>query len=252
MSVECKCCILVTASRSHSHQFENTNSCPNDIYDQFVIEFWIPFIKYVKITHPEIKVFLIYGNQITNQDNIFEEIKDNIIFTNVEEDEQQKNFILKLFEGFKFVRTVYPDCKTIFKTNLSNFFLIDSFIKIVNYLNSKKQVYAGYLGGDSNFSFCSGAGFFLSIDLVDYILNSDILSTTHIDDVAYGHCLIEFPRIGLPRLDLVYMTKLLSEDELLQLAQIIKTYGLFHVRTRNYNREIDIQVVKFLTKYFYS
>ena len=252
MDSDCKCCILVAASKIHSHQFDKTTFCPNNLYDQFVVEFWIPFIKYVNIKHSEIKILLIYGKQVKKNDDIFQEIKDNIMITDIEEDEDQKNYILKLIQGFKYVRNVYPNCKLIFKTNLSNFIEINSFINIVEYFNFKPQVYAGYLGGDSNFSFCSGAGFFLSIDLVDYILKSDILSTKYIDDVAYGHCLVQFPRIRLPRLDVVCRNTFLSDSELTQLVKSIQTNRHFHVRTRNYNREIDIQVIKFLTKYFYS
>ena len=110
----------------------------------------------------------------------------------------------------------------------------------------KNNVYAGVNGGWG----VSGAGFWLSKDNIEFILNNlSRLNFKKIDDVAIGELLRDKPKIKLNRYDIDYVHPQRHCLSLNELLKEIKDH--YHIRLKNKNRMDDIKVCKMLTKYFY-
>jgi hypothetical protein len=228
--------ILVIASRG-------------DIYDKFIFEYWIPMIKYANKNYNNIKIFLLFGNG--SKINDLEEIKNNIMVAE-KYNETYKNILEKTLDAFDFCVNNY-NFNYIFRTNLSSFIVLDKFIEMIEKLN--KTDYAGGVNGvHKNIKFISGAGMLFSKDVIEnMVINRQQIFNLMIDDVDIGRYLQnKYKYEHLNRYDIDTHNNLLSDRNLqIHLNNIINN-DHYHIRLRNPNREIDIQVVKFLTNHYYK
>lgn len=225
-----KTVIIVIASRGY-------------YYNHFIKNYWIPFIKYVNKNKEStgISIYLLFGEDSKTDD--LSDISNNIIIAPYSE--SLENIYYKTIFAFKTIK----DYDIIFRTNLSSFIVLENFMKIVESLPDE-NVYRGSFCEVENNIFVSGCGFFLSKDIVDYCINNIELKH-NLDDVNFGYILKHINKIFYKRLDLVDCVKSYLEDELEDLFQFIINNSEYHIRLKNKNRNIDIQIATFLTKKFY-
>lgn len=203
-------------------------------YDIMINHYWSKMIHYCKI-HPNIKIFLIFGNNVNTKDlNIAEEDK---LILNVN-DNYIPGILNKTTEAFKVVNIMY-DYKHIIRTNLSSFFIIDNLIHMSNQLKNT-NLYAGVNGKCNTIPFISGAGIWLSKDNIDYIIkNHSSLDKTLIDDVAIGKLLINHTKGVLDRYDL---TNGEEKDDKYKLINDISRY-YYHIRINSNKIQVDLNYI---------
>ena len=158
-----------------------------NIYDKIIDIYWKKFINYIEKNNLNLKVFLLYGN--CNLDDI-DIKKENILQFNDITDSLIPGILEKTIEAFKYINNNFS-YKHILRTNISSFFIIDNLIKINNILN-KEKIYAGVIGNHPPLKtlFCSGAGFWISKDICNFIIeNEKNIDFKIIDDVSIGNFL---------------------------------------------------------------
>jgi hypothetical protein len=234
-----KTIILVIASRG-------------DIYDQFIFKYWIPFINYIKDSgKKDIEIFLIFGTNVYTKD--FDEIKENILKFDCDENGSfgswTPGILQKTIKGMEFIDSNY-EYDYIFRTNLSSFLIFDNFIKIVESLENNK-VYCGVINDYYIKKYISGAGIFISKDLVKYLINNENkLQYNIVDDVAIGYLLQTFIQNPLHRVDICI--NYFNENTAYNYINEIINNNHYHVRIKNSDRNLDIMYIDFLTNYFYK
>jgi len=222
------------------------------IYDSLVENYWKYIINYVNFKYNNIKIYLLYGN--CNIDNININ-KDNILHFKDIKENLEPGILLKTIKAFEYIDNKYK-YDFILRTNLSSFFIIDNLIKLYNGFH-KKMLYSGVIGNYKNKSkFCSGAAFFLSRDVIKYILsNKNKINYNIIDDVSIGmllsiNKLIKFK--PLPRFNIINNQKRTNNQKQILLQNIIKN-NHYHIRIKNpKDRLIDIDYMKFFTEKLYK
>lgn len=235
----------------------------NTIYDQFVYYYWIHFIKYVnKYYSNKIKIFLSYDNcDITD----FNDIKDNILYYELENTDKYKNNIFgypnnyipnilqKTINSFKYVNLNY-NYKYVLRTNLSSFFILENLIKIYEKL-PEKNLFGGINKTrciTTGYPFVNGSALWFSKDIIDYIItNENKLKYEYIDDVAISILLNEHVKSYIfPRYDIVNITNNIKNKK--KLLNIIKQRKHYHIRLKiDKNRDLDIENAKEFTKILY-
>jgi len=221
--------ITVIASRSH-------------IYDQLMLVYWKPFIKYLKHHKYRIKIFLIFGNvniddlHLDNEDVIINNTKENLI----------PGILIKTLNSFDYIHNNY-EYKHILRTNLSSFFILEQLINVHKSL-SHKNIYAGMVGNYYNISFVSGTGFWISSDNIEFLLDNKLnLDHNLIDDVAIGKLLQKHNKTPLQRYDLtnnIYNPNILDK--------IIES-KIYHIRIKNpLDRSIDVKYMKNITSKLFT
>lgn len=222
------------------------------IYDEFVKNYWIPFIKCNnKNKESNTKIFLIYGTGV-DMDYV-KEISDNVIIAPCEE--RFDNLITKTIYSIHYCYIKY-NCDYIFRTNLSSFIIYKNYINVLESL-PENNTYAGVIGTynyndlgiPKSLRYISGAGFFLSKDLFHMLL-SNITNSFKFDDVIIGNCL---KNIELTNINNLYITDKTScsEEELETYYQECENNKYYHIRINNYKREVDVQIMKYLVEKYY-
>lgn len=90
---------------------------------------------------------------------------------------------------FEKILQTYKDFEYVYFTNLSSYVRLDKIINIFKGIDNDK-FYSGVIGYLNGVSFASGAGFFISRYLLDFIVkNKDKLNQSVMGDVAYGELL---------------------------------------------------------------
>jgi len=217
-----------------------------EIYDQLIIEYWIPMIRFVNSHYPSIHIIMMFGKDDTTSGLT---LKDKNIFYGTKPDSLVPGIYDKTLECFKHIESSFQ-YKHILRTNVSSFFIIDHLLKYSKSL-SNSNIYAGFIGIHLNMSFCSGSGFWLSPDIVKQLIYNQHHEdrNTFPDDVAISRILKNVPRTKLPRFDLVYDIDIRDKYKLLK--DIIHK-GMYHIRIKNSkNRQLDIDYVKSFTKILY-
>lgn len=220
----------------------------NNIYDNLLINYWIPFIKYINKHHINIKVYLLFGNINKNKTTILEKIQNNVIEYDIEES-LIPCILKKTIMAYEYVNSKY-DYNKIIRTNLSSFFIIDNLIKLEKKLDNY-NLYAGVIGIYINKKFCSGAGFWCSKDIIEYIIeNKEKLNYNIPDDVAIGLLLQDKLFTRLNRYDIINNINIIDKNTLLD--TIIKE-DYYHIRIKNEkNRNLDIEYMIDFTKKLYK
>ena len=218
------------------------------IYDQFIEEFWVKFIRFVKNIYPSVHIIIIFGKDETttgltlNDENIFYGTKPDSIIPGIYD---------KTLECFEHIEASYH-YKYIFRANLSTFLIIDELLKCSQSL-PESNVYAGVIGKirkGLKITFCSGAGFWMSPDIVKQLIcnQNNIDRNKYNDDVVISIVLKDVPRTNMPRFNLNKNIK----DKSICLRDIIQK-GMYQIRIKNSkNRQLDIDYVKYFTNTLYS
>lgn len=251
-----KVIILVIASRG-------------EIYDKIIKYYWIKFIKFINYLKNNLKIFLVFGDDVNTDD--FSEIDYNIIKSNTNE-----NYIPGILEktifGFKYIDKNF-DYDYIFRTNLSSFIYHKNFQEFIKRLPSEKcysgckmilskndKYYKFIEDKDKDIVYVSGAGTILSEDLVKILVNeSSKLNYKVIDDVAIGILLGDKVKVNCNdkvkciRYSIVRETKMLKEERINYHYKRILNSSQYHIRVCNKkNRNIDVPILKYLADKFYS
>lgn len=138
----------------------------------------------------------------------------------------------------------YENYDFVLRTNLSSFFIRD---KMMRYLTTlpKNEIYAGLKAEHQDFTFAAGAGFLMSKDVIDYLLNNLDKRFNLIDDVDIGKIMFgkyditPFPRWDVPFNGDVTQIKNMGED-------------CFHIRIKTYVRQAEGPIYNYLYAKFYN
>jgi len=208
-------------------------------YDSMINNYWSKMINYSKIHNHNIKIFLIFGNNV-NTDGLRIADDDKLIL-NVS-DSHMPGILNKTIEAFKLINTTY-NYKHIIRTNLSSFFIIDNVMRISNQLGNT-NLYAGINGKCKDIPFISGAGIWLSKDNIDYIINNSLSLDKHlIDDVAIGKLLINHTKCFIDRYNLTDGNEI--HDKHILINDIIRS-NYCHIRIKSNKPQVDID---YMTKF---
>jgi hypothetical protein len=164
----------------------------------------------------------------------------------------------KLFRALTFIENSGIDYTHIFRTNLSSFIFVESFIKYCSNLSS--TFYGGVIGKYNRFEFlnrfhslsilsskvlkfqavdyASGSGFFISKDLVSILIAKNDLIFTYIDDVMVGNALLGQEITFIPRFDIANNIENLPFDQ-----------DCYHIRLKSSDRTMDAKRLLILNKY---
>lgn len=263
-----KICILVIAS---------TNL---PIYKLFLQNFWIPLISTMNQTQ-EMDIFLLFDNQ-KQVDEVSELslLRNNIIinkniyhngFVVPENSRICSNFIPGILSKTIYgLETLQSQYEVYFRTNLSSMIHVPNFLQYVNSnkicyscgsqivnntlrqnISQFKKFSAPYLKNMSELdsfhsnSFCSGCGYFLNKNELNYILqNKKKIRYDIIDDVAIG-LLFDKKPTGIPNFSIQLVSNM-STDEMNK--QLQKYYCHIRVDRRSFEKNLDSQTAQELAK----
>ena len=218
------------------------------LYDELIRKYWVPFLNYINNKNINIHIIFMFGNNTSITDlNI---PKENVYISNIEES-YIPGILVKTIETMEYVNKNFV-YKHILRTNLSSFFILDNLLK-TSYSLPDRNLYAGVIGNHNNILFASGAGFWMSKDIVEKILaNNNNIDYTLIDDVAIGKLLSSIQITPLPRYDLDKNISYNIEEKSIILNEIIAK-NHYHVRIKNNNNnKIDIDIMTFYTLKLYK
>lgn len=156
----------------------------------------------------------------------------------------------------------YPDTKLIYRTNLSSYIDMDSFIKYLANLSDPEFEYSGYTGYFNKYKeyvdtfelikrhqvrvpfrkvyqFCSGSGMFLGREYFNRILQKTKYDR-YIDDVMIRLAINITPKSNIDRFDFVSHNDYLISKEAYK-ERVSK--GLFHYRFKTDNRTNDAKLL---------
>ena len=203
-------------------------------YDNMINHYWSKMINYIKRNnYNNIKIFLIFGNNVDTTGLKIED--DDKLILDVE-DSYMPGILNKTIEAFKRINEMY-NYKHIIRTNLSSFFIIDNVMRVSNELENT-NVYTGVNGQHNGIPFISGAGIWLSKDIVQYIINNNLsLDRNLIDDVSIGKLLINHKKGMLTRYDLTDGNEIHDKDTLI--INIINN-KYYHIRIKSNKIETDL------------
>jgi hypothetical protein len=218
------------------------------IYDKLINQYWIPFLEYINNNKIRITILFMFG---CNTPLIDLNIPTENLYISNAEDSITPGILIKTIETMNFVNATFT-YKHILRTNLSSFFILDNLINNSTSL-LQNNVYAGVILNHNNILFASGAGFWMSKDIVDIILtNKNNIDYFLNDDVAIGKLLNTIKITPMPRYDLVNNV-LYDDNAKLSILNNIIANKHYHIRIKNdHNRNIDVDLMEFFTKNLYK
>jgi hypothetical protein len=257
--------ILVICSRKNA--VVRTDKCsiktkePKKIYDQYILKYWKRLSEYIKLNHQNIKLYYLFGDIDIDDLELPEE---DVLKFNIKE--SYDNIMLKTIEGLKYIQSNY-DYDYVLRTNLSTFLHIDNFLKILQYLDTlnSNEIYAGPLmiNHEMKHKFISGTSMIYSRDSIENNLlkNYNTLDfTPYSDDFELGK-LYKKKITDLTKYydKLVYLSDYdydkneynFSDDDKQKLVNNIKEKDLYIFRSKNYDRQFDVNLMEYLTNSFY-
>lgn len=251
-------------------------SSQDEYYDQFVKNFWLPFIKVCEEKGMNIKFIFMYGEN-RNIDKLIP--SEYLLQTNIKE-ERIPGCLNKTIEGYKYVLKNY-NFNYIYRCNLSGFIILDIFMDFYNTIKNNDY----YIGQpvinhgcmDYIDEFMSGAGFFTSKNYSQFLLDSISKEENLIpfkenfkplrylpDDVAVGIILKNKNKFIKKRFDVssnkmwqsgnetIFVDNLLTEENIKYMIDICYKKNLFHIRFKTENRNNDAQNMRILFQYYYK
>jgi hypothetical protein len=170
--------------------------------------------------------------------------KENIYISNTSES-YIPGILIKTIQTMDFVNKNFV-YKHILRTNLSSFFILENLLKTC-YKLPDTNLYAGIIGNHSNILFASGAGYWMSKDIVEKIIaNKNNIDYNTLDDVAIGKLLHSIRITPLPRYDLDKNIPYDAEEKSIILNEIIAN-NHYHIRVKNTDNNINIDI---MTRFF--
>lgn len=171
--------------------------------------------------HPKIKSFFIKENP---------NISDNILVENdtihVKCDPSLiPGILIKTIESFKYIINNF-NFKYVFRTNLSSFIDLN---KLYSWAINNTYNYAAVIGDCGGTLFGSGAGFFLTKESINYLVNiNNINYSKNYDDVVIGELIIPVYSIAaIGRFDIVdFNCKAITDNDIIN-------SDIFHYRCKN-------------------
>lgn len=152
---------------------------------------------WTKNTPENVKIIYYYGH---DGETI---MKDDKLY--VKSSEGLMNIGYKTIEAFKFINEKYK-YDFIFRTNISSYIDIKLLLEYIED-KPKEKFYNGIIGSHENIIFSSGAGYFLTPDLIELVLkNQNEWNHSFIDDVSLGLLLSKhniYPIGGMDRFDII-------------------------------------------------
>lgn len=191
-----------------------------------------------------IDIFYYYGDG-----DYFKVCGDKIYTTHIE---SIYNIGYKTIDSFEYL-SKNIDFDYVYRTNSSSYLNIN---KMIEFLKGKpvNNFYCAMVNVEkkSGIKFGSGSGYFLSKDLVEFVIkNKNKWDHSLIDDVALGDLLLKngFKITPSTRLDIngVENGDFLSNSNIISKKRIDSN---FHFRCKCLNREIDSEIMRKLYKYF--
>jgi hypothetical protein len=217
-----------------------------DRYDRLINQYWSNLIRYIKKHNYNIKIYLLFGNDVETNDLQLQD-DDKLILNRSET--YIPGILNKTIDAFAIINSLYT-YKHLIRTNLSSFFIIDQLIKISNTMNDN-NIYNGVIGlyHDRITTFISGACMWLSRDNITYLLEHRAnLDNNLIDDVSIGVLLQDKKKCSLERYDIPYTD---IEDKK-SLLQYIIDHNHYHIRIKTDNTTIDMNYMNAFTEILYS
>lgn len=222
--------ISVLFSRSH-------------IYDKLVEIYWIPLIENIKKNYNNIKIIFICDSD-TDTSNI-SDYNDNIFRSN-SDTSLIPGILIKTIELFEHVNNNY-NYNFILRTNISSMFIIEKIMKLINTL-SINNTYTGILGNHNNINFVSGACIIISKDCTEELIeNKNNLNYSILDDLAIANILSYKAKPINNRYDICDCIDYLTSEQLNKHYLNIINNNFSHIRIKNNNRLIDIQIFEYLS-----
>jgi len=146
---------------------------------------------------PNVKIIYYYGH---NDETI---LKNDKLY--VKSPEGLYNIGYKTIESFKYIKENYK-YQYIFRTNISSYIDIKLLLKYIED-KPKENFYNGIVGNHAGIIFSSGAGYFLTPDLIELVLkNQNEWNHSFIDDVSLALLLGNhgiYPIGGMDRFDII-------------------------------------------------
>lgn len=215
-------------------------------YIKFMEIYWLKLINYIKNNKLNIQLYLVFGKHPVNIDVPLE----NLIVSNTPEN-LIPGVLMKTIFAFEYINKLY-NYNHVLRTNLSSFFILDYLFEIKKTLKHD-NLYNGVIGKNNNKKFVSGAGFWLSRDVVNYLLeNKEKLNFNKIDDVSIGFLLEKYIKknIGNSRYDIV--KNKCKNKSFESIVNEIKNGKHYHIRFKSNDRLNDIKLMDKLFKVFYT
>jgi hypothetical protein len=227
------------------------------IYDRLINRYW----KYqLELSHQmrDLDAYLVFGQ--TRLDGLDLDREDCLVYPECEE-----NLVPGIFD--KTVRALGDRGDSYdftFRTNLSSFLDLGRLHRLVEncptegvYASATFDLYPGTIGRRVShhrfIAFGSGCGFLLSRDLAKRLYERSRTvgrkRDRHPDDVVIGHLLGDVPQSRLKRMNVVLRSEFLGEGELKELVDGFLTNDHFHMRVKNLDREVDLQIFDYLVEH---
>lgn len=210
---------------------------------------------YMHLDPSHVEAYFIKGNPDLQHDF---EIKGDTIWSKTQEC-FVPGIINKTLLSLEAMRDRRMEFDFVLRTNLSSFLVFPRVVKFLNTL-PKTRCYCSTIlrgGEDGGIWFGSGAGFFLSRDLAELIVEKkhllSQLTTVYPDDVLIGHFFqqehVQMLPLGAPRLDFPTLESWLEGKDRIPA-------DVFHIRTKNQHDHLrathEVYIQAQLLKKFYN
>jgi len=255
--------ILVIGSRKNAvvrtDKTEIKTEYPKKIYDQFILKYWKKFSEYLKIHHKNVKLFYIFGSIPIDDLNL---PKEDVLMFDMKE--SYDNILKKTIESFKYINNNL-EYDYVIRTNLSTFIHIKNLFKVIEIIDNlnKPKIYAGPLiiNHETKHKFISGISMIFSkLAVKENILENYEKLDLHpySDDCELGK-LFKKEIYDLTNYfeKLVYLTDYNFEKKEYNynkkdIIDIIETHSKYILRTKNYDRQFDVDLLEYLTNHYYK
>lgn len=172
----------------------------------------------------------------------------------------------KLVKALQFIFDIYPQTKIIYRTNLSSFIDVDTFLDFIEDKQLDEKTYTGYVGKEALFRerfyqlkplyfifkflnfgrkihFASGSGFFIGAVHCRTILSTKV-NTDLVDDIMVADAIKILPDESATPLRLIVSNDTRNTIDLKTFQHLVNDKYLFHYRFKTHDRDQDAFLLK--------